>query len=128
MDQESKIERLGDQAKVIKHLQRADWLFIILPMILSGVLLIIVPLVWSAIERASGKPTEIGGFNFDGLIIIAGIIFCSIFCVCYGVLAFILSLLTRRNITFRILLVGIPLLIVFVFYLYLVRQDPANFS
>ena len=119
MYQESKTEILGIQQRVINHLQRADLLFIILPMLLSGILLIIVPIVWSIFERASGNPTEIGGFNFDGLLIIAGIIFCIIFCVGYGLLALILAVLTRDNTIFRILLIVIPLLTAVVFFVFL---------
>jgi len=96
--------------KVINHLRRADRLLIVLPMILSGILFVIVPIVWSIAERASGNPTEIGGFNFDGLLIFAGIFLSLIFCALYGLLALVLSVLTRRNITFRVLLVGTSLI------------------
>jgi hypothetical protein len=97
-------------------------------MLLSGILLIIVPLFWSIIESANSNPTEIGGFNFDGLLIIAGVIFCSVFCGCYGVLALILSLLTRRNITFRTLLIVIPVLAAVGFYIFFILQNSADYA
>jgi hypothetical protein len=106
------------QERVYKHLQKVDWLLLFAPMVLSGILFIIVPLGWSIYERASGHPTEVGGFNFDGLVIIAGIFLSLIFCGGYFALAFILSILTRRNTTFRILLVGVPVLIVSFFCLW----------
>ncbi|MGC2237002.1 MAG: hypothetical protein WA584_12625 [Pyrinomonadaceae bacterium] len=99
-----------NQQRVYKHLRRADLILIVLPMILLAALLIVYPIVWSVYERLSGHPTEIGGFNFDGLVIILGIMFCCVLCTGYGFLALLLSLLTRRNKTFRILLVGIALI------------------
>ncbi len=109
MKQNEKNEYADGQEKVIRHFHRTDWLFVFVPMVLSFILLVIVPIVWSVSERVSGNPTEIGGFNFDGLVIIAGIILCSVFCAVYGLLALILSVLTRRNNNFRILLILISL-------------------
>ena len=113
MNQE--LTTIVNRERVIKHLQGADWLFIVLPIIFAAILLIGVPIAWSIIERTSGNPTEIGGFNFDGLVIIAGIFLCSIFCVGYAISAFILALLARRNRTFRILLISVLLFATAVF-------------
>lgn len=114
-----KRESKNKERKVIYHLHRADYLLIALPTALAAVLLIVFPIVWSVIARASDNTTDIGGFNFDGLIIIAGIILFSIYCIGYGFLAFALSVLTRRNITFRILLAGIPALAAVIFCVWL---------
>ena len=119
MKQNEKIEDADRQEKVIRHFHRTDWLFVIVPMILSFIILVVVPIVWSIFERLSGNPTEIGGFNFDGLVIIAGIIFCIIFCAGYGLLALILAVLTRDNTIFRILLIVIPLVTAVVFFVFL---------
>jgi hypothetical protein len=118
MNRESKIDEnySQNQERVIKHLQRTDWLFIILPMVLSGILLIVVPIIMLASEKIRGNRTDIAGFDFGGLVIIAGIILFLIFCGGYGVFAFILSLLVRRNITFRILLFAVPLLTISILF------------
>ena len=128
MKQESNIDDFYNQQRVIKHLQRSDWLFIVLPMMLAVVLLVIVPILWSIITRVSGNTTEIGGFNYDGLLIFAGIILFSVFCAGYGFLAFVLSLLTRRNITFRILLVVIPVLAAVGFYIFVTLKNSTDFT
>ena len=128
MNKASNIEGFYNQQRVIKHLHRADWLFIILPMVLAVVLFIIFPILLLVSEKLRGNRTDLQGFEMGGLLIIAGVFLCSLFCGGYGFLAFILSLLTRRNLTFRILLVVVPILTVFVFYIYLVWKDPANFS
>ena len=128
MKQESNIDDFYNQQRVIKHLQRTDWLLVILPMLLIIVLSVIVPILYTIITRVTGNTTEIGGFNFDGLIIIFGIILSSIFCAGYGFLAFILSLLTRRNITFRILLVVIPVLAAVGFYIFVTLQNSADYA
>jgi len=115
MKQELNIEENENQKRVIKKLRPTDWLFIVLPMIFAVILLVVVPIAWSIIMRASGNPTEIGGFNYDGLVIIAGIVLCGIFCAGYFLLAFILSLLTCRNRNFRVLLISGALLLVMIF-------------
>lgn len=119
MKQNEKIEDADRQEKVIRHLHRTDWLFVSAPMVLSFILLVIVPIVWSISMRLSGNSTDIGGFNFDGLLIIAGIIFCIIFCAGYGLLALILAVLTRDNAIFRILMIVIPLETAVVFFVFL---------
>ena len=115
MNQELKIEDGDNQKRVIKHLRLTDYLLVILPMVLAVVLLVIVPIRWSISTRESGNTTEIGGFNYDGYVIIAGIFLCFFFCVGYGLLALILSFQTRHNRTFRIILVGILLSISTIF-------------
>ncbi len=127
MNQESNIDDFYNQQRVIKHLQRVDWLFIILPMVLAVVLMVIFPIVSLVSEKVRGNTTHIGGFDMGGLLIIAGIFLSSTFCVGYGFLAFILSLLTRRNITFRILLVVIPVLATVGFYIFVTLKNSADF-
>ena len=118
MNQKVQIEDADGQERVIRHFHRTDWCFVVVPMVLSVILLVIIPLIWITFERASGNSTEIGGFNFDGLIIIAGFFLCFIFCAVYGLLALILSILTRRNSIFRIHLIVISLLaaVIFLFF------------
>ena len=116
-------ESKNKERKVIYHLHRADYLLIAVPTALAAVLLIVFPIAWSVIARAGGSATDIGGFNFDGLLIIAGIILFAIYCIGYGFLAFALSMLTRRNVTFRILLAGIPALAVVVFCVWLFAES-----
>lgn len=116
MAKELKIENEENQEKVIKHLRRADYLFIFLPMVLAAILFIVVPLALIITEKARGNSSEIGGFDLSGLVLIAGAIFWAGFCGVYFLLAFVLSLLTRQNGTFRILLVGIPLLTGIILY------------
>lgn len=121
MKRKLKIENEENREKVIKHLRRADYLLVILPMVLAAILFIVVPSVLIFTEKANGNSTGIGGFDFSGLVIIAGVIFWLCFCGVYFLLAFVLSLLTRRNETFRILLIVISLLIATVFGLWLFR-------
>lgn len=93
--------------RVIKHLGRPDRVLIFLPMVVTGVLFIAVPLVWSIAERLGGHPSEVGGFNFDGLVVAAGFVLTLVFCVAYGLLALALALVTYRNKMFRLLLASI---------------------
>lgn len=118
MKQELNIEENENQKRVIKKLHPTDWLFIILPMVLIVILTVIVPIVLLISEKARGNRTDLFGFDIIGLVIIAGILFSAFFCGGYFFLAFILSLLTRRNITFRILLTSIPLLAAITFFGY----------
>jgi hypothetical protein len=97
------------QERVYKHLQRADWFLLFAPMVLSVGLFVIYPAAMIVYEQANGRPTHIGGFDFSFLVIIAGIVLSAIFCAAYFLLAFVLSLVTRRNRTFRLLLTGISL-------------------
>lgn len=112
MNQELEIEDVSNQERVGKHLRQADYVIIVLPMLLSVILLIIFLIVWSEIMRTSGHTTGIAGFNYDGYVIIGAIFLCLAFCIGYGLLALILSSLTHSNRTFRILLVTISLLAV----------------
>jgi uncharacterized BrkB/YihY/UPF0761 family membrane protein len=121
MNRELKVEDEENREKVIKHLRRADYLLVILPMVLAGILFFVVPTALIIKEKADGNSAGIGGFDFSGLLIFAGIVFCLIFCVGYGLLALLLSVLTRRNNTFRILLIVISLLTATVFGLWLFR-------
>lgn len=97
------------ERRVIKHIGRPDLVLIFMPMVVTGILFIAVPLVWSIAERLGGHPSEVGGFNFDGLVVAAGFVLCLIFCVAYGLLALLLALLTFRNRTFRLLLASISI-------------------
>jgi cytochrome c biogenesis protein CcdA len=116
MAKELKIENEENREKVIKHLRRADYLFIFLPMVLAAILLIVVPLVWIITEKAGGNSGGPGGFNYSGLVLIAGIFFWAGFCGVYFLLAFVLSLLTRQNGTFRISLASALLLMLIIFF------------
>lgn len=98
MNQALKPANDSKQERVIKHLQTADGLLIIVPMIIAVTLGFI-----TAFTESDGPMIGLG---------IAIIILGFFFCVAYGFLALILSLLTRRNRTFRILLVGIPVIII----------------
>ncbi len=84
------------QERVIKHLQTADGLLIIVPMIIA------VTLGFTSAFTAPDSPMIGLG--------LASIILGFFFCAAYGFLALILSLLTRRNRTFRVLLVVIPVI------------------
>lgn len=88
--------------EVSKHLRQADYLLIFLPMVLSAVFLIVVPIIWTVIDHLGGNPTMVGGFDFSGLVIFAGIFFWLIFCGFYGLMAYIFSVSTMQNSTFRI--------------------------
>ena len=72
-------------------------------------------------EKASGNSGGIGGFDYSGLVVIAGVIIWAFFCGGYILLAFVLSLLTRQNKSFRVLLVGISFLIGIIIYALFLR-------
>lgn len=99
MNRELKNEDADNQnrQRVIKHLETADGLLIILPMTAA----VILGFAAAFTERDSSMGMGMG---------LAAIILGFFFCVAYGFLALILSLLTRRNKTYRFLLVGICLL------------------
>ena len=120
MNSELKIENDGRE-KVIKHLRRTDYLFIFLPMALAAILFIVVPVALIVTDKASGNSGGIGGFDFSGLVVIAGVIIWAFFCGGYILLAFVLSLLTRRNNSFRVLLIGISFLIGIIIYALFLR-------
>ncbi len=108
MNQELEIEDIGNQETVIKNLQLADGLLIILPMPVVVILTFL---------SAFTEPTTSVSMGFG----IAVIFFSFFFCAAYGILALILSLLICRNRTFRILLVTISLWAVGCFCFWLFR-------
>lgn len=115
-------ENFENNKKASNHLRRADYLLVFLPMIVSAFLLVGVPIIWIATDYLSGNPTAVGGFDFGGLVIFAGIILCLIFCGIYGLLAFILSVSIERNSTFRALLAAISFLVVMLFLVFLFQM------
>lgn len=110
MNQKLNINAAGERKKVILHLQQADYLLIFLPMLLTVILSVVPPVIWLIDDELNGNRTEAGEFDFSGIIITVRVFVCSILILVYAILALILSLLTRRNITFRILLVAISFL------------------
>jgi len=106
----SKNRRRWQSGKSRQAPAQADYVLIVLPMLLSVILLIIFLIVWSVIMRTSGHTTGIAGFNYDGYVIIGAIFLCLASCIGYGLLALILSFLTISNRTFRTVLVTISLL------------------
>lgn len=117
MNQESNIDSSynQNQKRVIQHLQRADFLLVFLPMVLAGIILVVLPTIWTIYVKESGAPDISNLIAGPEIYIIGGIFLCFFFCVGYGLLALILSLLTRHNRTFRIILVGILLSISTIF-------------
>jgi hypothetical protein len=84
---------MENRKKVIKNLKVADILLICLPLVL-------LPPSVMAIFIVTEQPGVMNGIA--GL---AGAVLGIIFCVVYGVAAFILALVMRRNKTFRLSLV-----------------------
>lgn len=119
MNEKLYTEDFEDSENVLKHLRRADYLLIFLPVILAASVLVGVPVYWMVDGHLSGNPTTVGGFDFGGLVIFAGIILWLIFCGVYGLLAFMLSVSTTRNSTFRIRLAVGLLSIVILFFVFL---------
>jgi len=102
MKRELSIGGRYSQKRVIEHLQLTDVLLIFLPMILVVLLIGINSFI------------KVAGI-FSEAIIICAILVSFILSFIYGVIAFILSLVTRRNITFRIFL-GVFLLFAVIYY------------
>ena len=106
MKLESNIVGNYHQQRVIQHLQLTDVLLIFLPM-----LLVVASIGIKSFATVTGILSE--------AIIVCAVIVSFILSFIYGVIAFVLSLLTRRNITFRIFLVGFLLLVAGYYALFL---------
>lgn len=87
--------------KVFHHLKLIDLLLILTPMAFVMISLMVLTL-----------STKDDSMMLGPGVAVASIILSFIFCAVYGSLCLILSLLTRRNITFRLGLVGSLLLMV----------------
>jgi hypothetical protein len=119
MKQESDINAAANQKqkRVLFHLQRADYLFTFLPVAAIFLLFVVLPILNVIYLKVTGEPDITSMIAGPEIFIIAGMFVSSFLITFYVALALILSLLTRRNITFRILLVAVPVLIVSFFCL-----------
>jgi hypothetical protein len=93
MQQESEIGPINnrDQKKVLYHLKLADVLLIFLPMAFVAISLILLTLSCGADMLCAG-------------VAVGSVILIALFCLIYGGIALTFSLLTRRNISFRVAL------------------------
>jgi len=85
----------SERKRVFHHLKLADLLLIVLPMAFVVLSLLVLTLSIKDDSLMMGPA-----------IAVASIILSVLFCAVYGSLSLILSLLTRRNITFRVSLAG----------------------
>lgn len=107
MNRELYIEGTYRQERVIQHLQLTDVLLVVLPMVL-----VVASIGIKSVATVTGILSE--------AIIVCAVIVSLILSFIYGIIAFILALVTRHNLTFRILL-GIFLLIAGGYYALFLR-------
>lgn len=77
-----------EREKEIKQSRRRDNLFIFLPIALAAIIFIGVPIFWMIKDKVNGE-SGIGGFDLNGLLVIAGMFIWAVFCVVYGLVAFV---------------------------------------
>lgn len=90
MRRKPNIHDICDPERVIRHLRLTDVLLVFLPMA-------------TVITTIGIRASKVTGMLSEAIIVCA-LTVGLIICIIYGTIAFVLSLVTRRNLTFRIIL------------------------